>query len=284
MQSTQFLGQVVSLELRRFAPPGAYLALDSTDRGNDAEVILLPRSEVPEDAKEGSFIDVFIYLDSEDRPVATVRAPKVELGQVAFLRVTDLSNFGAFVDWGLLKDLLVPHAEQTSPVRIGEIHPVGLYVDKTGRLAGTMRVSEMLRDLGEFKVGEWVEGEAWRYDPKIGLFVILEKRFVGLVRSTEPHNLTRGQSARFRISKVLQDGKVELSLRGAAHEELENDSKKILAVLSKPTAPKLGDHSSPEMVRDVLGLTKKAFKRAVGRMLKEQKIIINAEGYIEIKP
>jgi hypothetical protein len=283
MQSKQLLGQVVSLELRRFASPGAYLALDSTDQSDEAEVILLPRSEVPEDAKLGAFIDVFVYLDSEDRPVATVRAPKVELGQVAFLKVMDLSKFGAFVDWGLLKDLLVPYAEQTVPVKIGQIHPVGLYVDKSGRLAGTMRVSEMLRDRGEFKVGEWVEGEAWRYDPRIGVFVILEKRFVGLLRASEPHNLERGQAARFRVSKILPDGKVEVSLRGEAHEELQNDGQKILELLYKPDAPKLGDHSNPELVRDCLGLTKKAFKRAVGRLLKEQKIVINAENYIEIK-
>ncbi|WP_437672643.1 CvfB family protein [Sorangium sp. So ce131] len=274
------LGRVVTLEVRRFGPPGAFLSLDPRDLRPDAPVVLLPGSEVPGGAQEGDAIEVFVYLDSEDRPVATARRPRLALGEVAFLRVTDVAPFGAFVDWGLPKELLVPHAEQTRDLRVGELHPIGLLVDRTGRLAGTMRVSEMLRDKGDFDLDEWVEGEAWRKDPEIGVFVIVERRFVGLLPASEPHALSRGEAARFRVTSVLPDGKIELSLRGHAHEELENDAQVILARLSAPGAPRVGDRSSPEEIRAIFGLSKKAFKRAAGRLLKQRAVTVDGEGFL----
>jgi predicted RNA-binding protein (virulence factor B family) len=130
---------------------------------------------------------------------------------------------------------------------------------------------------------EWVDGEAWRNDPEIGLFVIVERAFVGLVPIGEPHSLSRGEAARFRVSNVLPDGKIELSLRGHAHEELANDAKKILDVLTRPGGPKnIGDKSSPDEIRDVFGLSKKAFKRAVGRLLKERAVSIGEDGRLVV--
>ncbi len=269
------IGRVVSLVVRRLAQPGAYLALD------DELEILLPNAEVPAETRAGDELDVFVHLDSEDRPVATLRTPAVTLGQVAFLTVKDLTSFGAFVDWGLTKELLVPLGEQTREVRVGERHPIGLIVDDTGRLAGTMRVSEMLRGKHSFEVGAWVRGEAWRSDPATGVYVIVERAFVGRLAREEPHTLARGASARFRVTHVQPDGKIELSLRGAAHEELEGDAKKILDVLaSSPSASKIGDHSSPEAIRDTFGLSKKAFKRAAGRLLKEGRVDIDGDGFL----
>ena len=208
---------------------------------------------------------------------------KLELGQVAFLEVTALSSFGAFVDWGLPKELLVPFAEQTAEMRVGERYAIGLYVDSSGRPAGTMRVAEMVgRPDAQiaWKPDEWVEGEAWRDDPEIGLFVIVEKELVGLVPRAEPHSLSRGQAARFRVSNVLPDGRIELSLRGYAHQELASDGKRILALLSREDAPRIGDRSSPEEIRRLLGLSKKAFKRAAGRLLKEGAVSLDGEGFL----
>jgi uncharacterized protein len=284
MPYRDLLGHVVTLPIRRFGPPGAFLALDALDaddRRSNAPVLLLPGSEVPEGAKEGDELEVFVYLDSEDRPIATAGAPKLALGQVAFLAVTDVTPFGAFVDWGLPKELLVPHAEQTRDMRVGQRHPVGLFVDASGRLAGTMRVSELLREKGEFELDEWIEGEAWRKEPGLGVFVIIERRFVGLVPASEPHALSRGEAARFRVANVLPDGKIELSLRGHAHEEVENDAQKILFTLGQPGTPKVGDRSSPEQIRVLFGLSKKAFKRAVGRLLKERAVALDGEGFLE---
>ncbi len=271
------LGHRAKLRVLRFAAPGAYLGA-----GEDAEgpALLLPRREVPDGAREGDELEVFVTLDSEDRPLATTLTPKLFLDEVAFLQVIDVTRFGAFVDWGLPKQLLVPHAEQTRDVRVGERHPIGLYVDDSGRLAGTMRVSEMLRSTGDFGEGEWVDGEAWRNETRLGLFAILERKFVGKLPVDEPHGLKRGEAARFRIANVLPDGKVELSLRGHVSEELENDAQKILALLSRPGPPRFGDRSSPEQIRALFGLSKKAFKRAVGTLLKAGAITIDDGGFV----
>ncbi len=281
MSFDDLLGRFAKLKIRRFAPPGAYLAIDEADGRDD---ILLIGSEIPQGAKEGDEVDVFVHLDSEGRPIATTRTAKLELGQVAFLRVTECTPIGAFVDWGLAKELLVPFKEQTADLNPGERYAIGLYVDDTRRLAGTMRVAEMLAAGGpkvEWELDEWVEGEAWRNDPEIGLFVIVEKAFVGLVPKSEPHALSRGEAARFRISNILPDSKIELSLRGHAHEELAGDAQKILDALSRPAPPRIGDRSTPEEIRTVFGLSKKAFKRAVGRLLKERAVDFDDDGHLK---
>jgi uncharacterized protein len=283
MSYEPLLGRTVTLSVRRLGPPGAFLATDAGDSRADAPTILLPRGEVPEGAREGDEIAVFVHLDSEDRPIATTRAPRVELGEVAFLAVRDVVRFGAFFDWGLPKELLVPRAEQICDLRVGERHPVGLLVDDTGRLSGTMRVSEMLSAGGDFAPDEWVSGEAWRKEPGLGVFVIVERRFVGRLPESEPNALGRGEEARFRVASVLPDGKIELSLRGHAHEEVERDAQRILAALARPGVAnviRVGDGSSPDQIRALFGLSKKAFKRAAGRLLKERAVTIDAEGFL----
>lgn len=276
------LGRLVTLPVLRFGPPGAFLSLEPNASGAGGATLLLPGAEAPEGLAVGDTLEVFVYLDSSDRPIATTRKPRLMLGEVAFLEVTDLASFGGFVDWGLPKELLVPHAEQTCDLALGQRHPIGLFVDDTGRLAGTMKVGEMLRDKPAFALDAWVEGEAWRNEPHIGLFAILERRFIGLLPATEPHTLTRGDAARFRVTSVLVDGKIEVSLRGQAHEELESDGKKILAVLERPGAPKVGDRSSPEAIRALFGLSKKAFKRAAGRLLKQRRVTIDDQGLLAV--
>ena len=274
----QLLGQKATLVVRRFTGSGAFLG-DPADDRPEAPCLLLIGSEIPLGSQVGDVLSVFVYLDSEDRPLATIRMPKLSLGEVGFLRVTALASFGAFVDWGLAKELLVPFAEQTRDLHVGSREPIGVYLDDSGRLAGTMRVAELLDlEAPSFSEDSWVEGEAWRNDPDVGLFAILDRRFLGMVPASEPHRLTRGQAARFRVSHVHADGKVELSLRAHAHEELENDAQTVLRIVSKPGAPLVGDHSSPEQLREVFGLSKKAFKRAAGRLLKQRLVELDAQG------
>jgi predicted RNA-binding protein (virulence factor B family) len=276
------LGRFATLEIRRFGSPGAFLV--EKGAALDAPTLLLLGPQIPENAHEGDEVAVFVTLDSEGRPLATTATPKLGLGEVAFLTVTACTDFGAFVDWGLPKELLVPFAEQTRKLRIGERQPIGLYIDNTGRLAGTMRVSEWLGGGRDLVTGEWVEGEAWRDDPDIGLFVILQRRFVALVPKQEPHNLSRGQAANFRVTHVHPDGKIEVSLRGHAHEELADDAQTILQLLKRPGAPKIGDRSDPEQIRALFGLSKKAFKRAVGRLLRERLVDFDDQGYVRVLP
>lgn len=284
MAFDDLLGLFANLSVARHSPHGLFLV-----REGSTDTLLLPRREEAEmpPLPVGSVLRVFVTLDSEDRPVATMLAPKVALDEIAFLTVTDITRFGAFVDWGLPKELLVSLREQTREVARGERHPIALVLDHSGptpRLAGTMRISEKLasRPPASWKVGDWVEGEAWRHDSTIGTFVILQKRFVGLVPIAEPHRLERGAAVRCRIGDIFPDGKIELSLRALAHTQMKDDGDAVLAVLRGSHAPRLGDDSDPEAIRAAFGLSKKAFKRAVGGLLKRGLVSIE-EGLVVAK-
>jgi hypothetical protein len=231
----------------------------------------------------GDSVQVFVHLDSDDRPVATTRAPRLLLGEVEFLKVTDLAPFGAFVSWGLTKDLLVPLREQTRPLRLGDRCAIGLYLDDTNRLAGTMRVAEMLRPARAFSHDEWVDGVAWRYEDRLGLFVILERRALALLPATEPHALGPGDAARFRVAHVFPDRKVEVSLRGLKHDEIGADAERLFSLLASSTPPRLGDASSPEQIRSLLGISKKAFKRAAGHLLKTGRAEFDEGGFLRAR-
>jgi len=277
MPFTPLLGRTATLRIDRLLARGAYLTAEAAG-ALDPPSVLLPIREVPEGAKAGDSLEVFVYRDSDDRFIATRLEPKVQLGEVAFLEVTSLVPFGAFVDWGLPKELLVLHAEQTRDLEVGQRHPIGLYVDDTGRLAGTMRISEMLGHVGAFELDEWVQGEAWRSEPGLGVFIIVERAFLGLLPESEPNTLSRGDAVSCRIANILADRKIELSLRRHAHEEVEDDGKKILALLSSPGAPRVGDRSPPAQILSLFGLSKKAFKRATGRLFAKGEIAHDARG------
>lgn len=277
------LGRTTKLELKRISPSGAFLG--EPESGPESPTLLLLGPEIPKDARVGDVLTVFVYLDSEDRPLATTRSPKLSLGEVAFLRVSAVTKFGAFVDWGLPKELLVPFSQQTHDLEVGSRQPIGLYLDDSSRLAGTMRVTEMLRSRPRrFEQDEWVQGEAWRWDPEIGLFVIVERTTLGLVPFQEPHGLSRGQAAKFRVTNVLPDGKLELSLRDFAHAHIDDDAERVLKRLSGQNPPSVGDKSDPDELRQLFGLSKKAFKRAVGRLLKDGRAEIDVAGFVRALP
>lgn len=282
MSPSSLLGCRARLRLRRLTAAGACLALD--DGTTDNDVILLATAELPADSKLGDELTVFVYRDSEQRLMATTRLPRLVLGEVTFLEVTAVTPIGAFVDWGLGKELLVPFAEQAKELFVGERQPIGLYVDSTGRLAGTMFVGSLTERAppDDLALDQWVQGEAWRNDPDIGLFVILERSYVGLVPASEPHRLQRGEVARFRIARILPDGKLVLSLRQHAHHELAADAEHVLAVLGRPGAPHVGDRSDPDELRALFGLSKKAFKRAVGRLLKDRTVALDDQGCVVV--
>jgi predicted RNA-binding protein (virulence factor B family) len=217
-----------------------------------------------------------------DVPDAPEPALDLEAGDVAFLTVTDLTPIGAFVDWGLPKELLVPFAEQTRDLAVGDRIPVGVFLDNNGRFTGTMKIRELLAEDGEFALDEWVDGEAWRNEPNVGLFAIIERRFLGLVPVSEPHDLQRGDAASFRVARILHDGKIELSLRAQAYEQLASDAERVLITLRQRDTPAISDHAHPDQIRALFGLSKKAFKRAVGRLLREGAVTLNADGDITL--
>jgi len=272
----KLLGRTAKLVVAKIDMTTAWLARDGSDP------LPLPLSDLATRPAVGDALDVFVHLDSEDRPIATTRTPRLTLGEVAFLTVTDLAPFGAFVSWGLKKDLLVPLREQTRPLKVGARIAVGLYVDDTNRLAGTMRVAEMLRARADYADDAWVQGEAWREEGP-GLFVILAKKHVALLPASEPHALRIGEAARFRVAHVHADGKIEVSLRGFAHQEIDGDAARIFDLLAGPLPPRLDDAASPELVRGLLGISKKAYKRAIGRLLKTEKIERSDDGTFRVK-
>jgi len=283
------VGTMASLRVVRLDSAGAFLepvtsaaAPEGAAPIDPAPPILLPKREVPATAAVGDELTVFVTLDSEDRPIATTERPALVLGEVAFLRVASITPIGVFVDWGMPKELLVPFREQTRDLKVGDRHPVGLRLDKTGRLAGTMRISEMLRARPVVTAGEWVAGETWRVDPGVGVFVIVERRFVGLVPKSEPVGLARGESAMFRVTRVQADGKFELSLRATAHEEIADDAAHVLRILQHPETPAVGDASDPELLRTHFGLSKKAFKRALGRLLKDGRVTLDQKRHAKV--
>jgi predicted RNA-binding protein (virulence factor B family) len=165
-------------------------------------------------------------------------------------------------------------------MRVGEKYAIGLYRDRTDRLAGTMRVAEMLKAGRAFAPDEWVPGVVWRHEPGLGLFVILEKRSLALVPEVEPHDLHVGDAASFRVVHVHADGKVEVSLRPRKEEAIDDDAERLFAVLTGSPAPEIGDASSPERIREVVGISKKAFKRAAGRLLKTGRVRIDEAGFL----
>ena len=273
MQIAEALGRRLRLKIERITDPGAFLGeID----------VLLPHRELAKTARVGDELEVFIHLDSEERPIATTAVPLLAFGEVAFLEITAVTPIGAFANWGLGKELLVPYAEQSRELAVGEFQPIGLYVDKSGRLAGTMFVTDMLDKPRRAQLNEWIDGVAWRNDPDIGLFAILERAFVGLVPANEPHRLRRGERAKFRVAHVQPDGKLVLSLREQAYKARIHDGEAILAVLSRPNPPQIGDRSDPETIRSLFGLSKKAFKRAVGGLLKARQVRLDEHGNVVV--
>ncbi len=276
MSSDELLGRVLPLTVTRISVGGALLASDDPEVKMPA--VLLPARELPEGARVGERFDVFIHLDRERKRAATLTLPEIAMGEVALLPVTRVDREGAWVDAKMPEPLFVPQTEVTRDLRVGDLHAIGLVIDDTGQLAGTMRVSEMLRVGGRFERDEWVDGQAWRDEPGIGLFVIVERRYLGLVPAQEPHPLRKGERARFRVASVLPDGKVNLSLRGHAHLQLDDDADKVLAIITKKGGPRVGDHTSPEEIRALFGLSKKAFKRALGTLLRKRAVTLDADG------
>lgn len=271
------LGKTQTLEIRSFTPLGA--VLHAKNAGEEAGV-LLPQKQVPEGAAIGDELQVFIYKDSQDQLAATVKQPKLQLGEAAVLTVAEITKIGAFLDWGLEKDLLLPFKEQTEDVRKDGKYLVALYVDNSGRLCATMRLYPLLDSHAPYKAKDRVHGTIYHISSEWGCFVAVDNKYHGLIPNKEMYGPIAVSDAVYaRVVKVRPDGKLELSLREPAYKEIEGDAQKIINALSANHGKlKLNDSSPPEQIKAHLGLSKGAFKRAVGRLLKEGAIKITDEG------
>jgi hypothetical protein len=216
--------------------------------------------------------------------VATTKTPLIKMGEIAWLKVVDLTTRGAFLDWGLERDLFLPTKESTMTVKKGQKCLVGLYVDRTGRLCATMNLYRLLDHNAPYQLEEWVEGTIYDIKDGFGAFVAVDDRFSGLIREREIiAPLKVGETVKARVIEVREDGKLTLSLRDKAHKMIDGDAAKLHEALIKAGGTlMLDDHSDPDEIKLILGMSKKAFKRAVGRLLRDG-VIEKTERHTQLK-
>lgn len=251
---------------------GVYLA-ERQDAPRE-ERVLLPAKQVPENLKVGERIDVFLYRDSGDRLIATVNAPLIVKGQTARLKVVEVGRVGAFLNWGLEKDLLLPFKEQTRKVDVGEECLAALYVDKSGRLCATMNVYEFLEQDSPYQKDDMVRGTIYETSKNFGVFVAVDDRYSALIPTKECYgNLRVGDTITARVTQVKEDGRLNLSVREKAYLQIEKDAVRILAAVDAAGGfLDLYDKSAPEQIKSRLDMSKNEFKRAVGHLLKTGEI------------
>lgn len=250
--------------------------------GTDNDKVLLPKKQVPKGIEPGDPVEVFLYRDSSDRLIATTNEPKLTLGKIAVLNVVQVGKFGAFLDWGLEKDLFLPFKEQTTKVKPGDECLVALYIDKSQRLCATMKVYEYLRKDSDYQKDDQVEGIIYESSDNFGMFVAVDNMFSALIPKREaPGNLRVGMRVKARVTEVKPDGKLNLSVREKAFIQMDKDAVMVLEKI-EACGGKLpfNDKADAELIKREFGLSKNAFKRAVGHLYKERKIEIREDGIV----
>ena len=268
------LGEKQELKVVKKVDFGVYLS----ESGDPEEKVLLPARQVPEGTDIGSSIDVFIYKDSDDRLIATTHEPKIMLGDVRVLKVKETTKIGAFMDWGLEKDILLPFREQTAKVKPGDDVLCAMYIDKSSRLCVTMNVYRYLRSDSPYGKDDRVMGTVYEMSDNFGAFVAVDDIFSGLIAKKELYgDIKIGDRISARVISVRDDGRLNLSVREKAYLQMDTDAEKLLKMINDNGGKiSFTDKASPELIRQRTGMSKNEFKRAVGRLLKE--------GRIEIKP
>ena len=272
------LGEMQVLEVAKKVDIGVYLKSDDNEKPEDR--VLLPIKQVPADTKIGDKINVFIYRDSNDRIIATVKRPKIVIGEIAYLKVVEMSRIGAFMNWGLEKDLFLPFKEQVGDIKLNGEYMVGLYIDKSDRLCATMNLFKVLITDSPYKVNDIVKGTVFSLKRGLGAMIAVDGKYLGLIHEGEILKPLRpGQSIEVRVSNIKEDGKLDLSFKDAPKLQIDKDGEKILKALikNKGVIP-LNDDSSPEEINKILGLSKSSFKKAAGHLMKRRVIIMTKSG------
>lgn len=266
------LGKRQQLTVVKKVDFGVYLA----ERMDSEEKVLLPIKQVPKDIDISDTIEVFLYKDSQDRLISTVNKPKITLGEIARLKVLEVSKIGAFLDCGLEKDLLLPFKQQTRKVKQGEEVLVAMYIDKSSRLCATMNVYEYLRADSPYVKDDKVKGVIYETSDQFGAFVAVDDKYSALIPKKELHgNYRIGDNIEARVVSVKEDGRLNLSPREKAYLQMDADSELVMKVIEEYAGVlPFTDKASPEVIDREFGLSKNAFKRAVGRLLKEGKVEI----------
>ena len=269
------LGEKQVLMMEKEVDFGVYL-------GTESEHVLLPKKQVPRGLEPGDPVEVFLYKDSRDRLIATTNEPKLTLGGLAILEVIDTGKNGAFLDWGLEKDLFLPFREQTTPVKKGDSILVSLYIDKSARLCATMKVYEKLSCDSPYQKDDMVEGIVYELSDRFGVFVAVDGKYSALIPKREVyHTYWVGETIRARVAAVKDNGKLDLSVREKAFIQMDVDAAKLVEYMEKNGGRiPFTDKASPETIRGEFEMSKNEFKRAVGRLLKEKKIEIREKDIV----
>lgn len=266
------LGKKQRLIVKNRAKQGVYLSdsIESSDK------VLLPAKQCNDSLMTGDEIEVFLYLDSEDRIIATIREPKLSLGNIAVLTVSNVTKIGAFLDWGLEKDLFLPYKQQTVKVKEGDEVLCALYIDKSKRLAATMKVYDYLETTDKYKTGDEVSGRVYEISDNFGAFVAIDDKYSALIPKKELFSkINVGDVGKFRVINVRDDGKITLATRKPAYIQTDEDAIKVLEVIKEfDGVLPFSDKASPEVIKREFSMSKNEFKRAVGKLYKERKIEI----------
>ena len=268
------LGKKQTLTVVKTVDFGVYLAEKDDKEGKDS--VLLPAKQVPAGTKAGDELTVFIYKDSKDRLIATTREPMLQVGQTAVLKVSQVTRIGAFLNWGLEKDLLLPYHEQTTRMQEGKDVLVALYIDKSQRLCATMKVYHYLSTRTPYVVGDQVKGRVYEISGNFGVFVAVDDKYSALIPAREAAGKYRpGEILDLRVTEVKEDGKMNVTDRQKAYLQINEDAESVLSVIEEFAGVlPFDDKASPDVIKREFGLSKNAFKRAVGHLLKEGKIEI----------
>ncbi len=271
------LGKTQSLIIVKELDFGVYLGEQPNASMDDR--VLLPKKQVPQGSRMGDTVEVFLYKDSRDRIIATTNRPLLSVGEVGKLKVSQVTQIGAFLDWGLEKDVLLPYKEQTAKVREGDEILVALYVDKSSRLAATMKVYHYLERGGSYVKDDMVRGTVYEILEDMGAFVAVDDRFSALIPTRELYGEIRvGDVVTARVTSVKEDGKLDLSVREKAYLQIGKDAERLIEILeSYDGVLPFTDKASPDVIRRETGMSKNEFKRAVGNLLKNGKIIIKPD-------
>ncbi len=272
------LGEMQELTVAQIKDFGAYL--QSSDNEKKEDRVLLPIKQVPENTQIGDKINVFIYKDSNDKIIATVKKPKIVIGEIAYLKVVQITRIGAFMNWGLEKDLFLPFKEQVGEIKVNGEYLVGLYIDKSERLCATMNLFNVLRTDSPYKVNDNVKGTVFSLKRGLGATVAVDGKYLGLIHEGEILKPLRpGDVVEVRVSHIKEDGKLDLSLKDAPKLQIDKDGEKLLSILVKNKGfLAINDDTDPETINKVLGLSKSSFKKAAGRLMKRKVIEMNRDG------
>lgn len=268
------LGKISSLLINRFTANGAYLAL------REGGEVLLPKSYLKGEEKEGEELEVFVYTDSEDRPVAVTNRPSALLDEFAVMEAKEITDFGAFMDWGLPKDLFVPKSEMGKTMEVGGKYLVMVCQDyKTNRLIGVSKYEDfILSDTSAYIAGQEVEAVIFE-ETDLGFKTLIDGSYEGLIYKNEVFQpIHVGDKTKAFVKKRRDDGKIDLQLLPSGREKYEEGAEKILEVLKVRKFLPLQDKSSPESIKELLGMSKKHFKQSIGQLYKAKKISIDDDG------